>query len=177
MTTAYPDLDIAWTRLDRSGEHSVLTIDYELARHGLDALADGSVRQIGCYNVLQFLTGPERIALFNAMYRVLAVDGRVDVLVPYYSHFQAFAHPLTQWPPFSEWSFYFLDRGWRSESPIRGVPGLECDFSVGPFSLDYDKEPYGNRIQYENRSLEWLEDAARWYHNVVVALHVWLTRR
>lgn len=133
-------------------------------------VADGSVQQIDCINVLQFVPGPRRVDVWNEWHRILVPGGRVQVVVPYYSHVQAFAHPGIQWPPFSEFSFMFLDKTWRDASPSRAVSSLECNFEIISTFIDMDAE-------YATRPQAWKDEAARWFQNVAVQLTVWLVKR
>jgi hypothetical protein len=132
-----------------------------------------SARVIVVEHVLEYLTQDQRIDFFNQAYRILTDDGVLNVTVPYHSHPRGFAHPLIQWPPFSEHSFLFLDREWREEKPERAVPALACDFPVPPvmtFAYGYDD-------QWSTRSSDTLAFAVEHYLGVVVELYVTLTKR
>lgn len=168
MTEAYPSLATGIAKTD------VLQLTLRRARIGLVGLPNASVGEIHCDNVLQYLTGRERVDLFDEMYRVLEVGGRVRIIVPYFSHPRAFAHPLTQWPPFSDLSFWFLDKAWRSDSPGKDVPGLECDFEVTALTMEPDASP---ELGYAIRPQAWRDDAGRWYNGVIAQMTVWLTKR
>jgi len=166
-TDRYPSVGLVG-RIDR------LNFDLLAARRGLPSISDESVKLIECKHVLQYLTGGERIAVWNEWYRVLQPEGRVLVVVPHYSHVRAFAHPLTQWPPLSDLSFFFLDRAWREENESRTVPLLDCDFVVDAIDPHYDATP---ELGYMARPQAWKDDAARWYNNVLAELTVWLVKR
>jgi len=157
-----------------AGARALITekLEYDRRAAGMGHLdvPDASVREIVCKNILQFVPGYKRVQIWNEWYRVLMPGGRVQVIVPYYSHVQAHAHPFTQWPPFSEFSFLFLDRAWRNASPTRAVDGLECDFEVISTEIDMD-------AAYATRSQEWKDEALRWFANCAVQLTVWLVKR
>jgi hypothetical protein len=135
----------------------------------LDVPAD-SIRQIDCIHVLQYVSGPRRVDVWNEWQRVLVPGGRVQVVVPHYSHVQSLAHPYSQWPPLSEFSFLFLNKAWRNASQSRAVEGLECDFEVQSAAIDVD-------AMYATRTQEWKDEAVRWFNNCAVQLTVWLVKR
>lgn len=87
---------------------------------------------------LEFLSGPERIEIFNRLYVKLKPGAKIHLEVPYYSHPQAFSHPLLAWPPLSEFSFLYLSRKWRDEIPEHNVDGMTCDFEI--VNYEYDME-------------------------------------
>lgn len=164
----YPALD------HRVAASDVLIVSLWVARDGLITYRDESVTELHCENVLQYLTVAERLYAYNEMWRVLEHGGRAKIVVPYFSHPRAFAHPLTKYPLFTDLSFWFLDKQWRSESPSKHVPGLECDFEVTTLTMDRDDSP---ELGYALRTQEFLDEAARWYNGVVAQLTVWLTKR
>lgn len=137
-------------------------------------LADDSVHEITCFSVLQFMTGPQRISIWNEWYRVLEPAGRVHVTVPHYSHIRSFAHPWSQWPPMSDLSFFFLSKLWREQGPSTFVEGLECDFDIETITTPVDNDP---RHGYAVRTPAWIDEATKWFWNVAAELDVWLVKR
>lgn len=144
-------------------------LDVESARRGIIAAINDSVDELECIDVLQFLTGLERIRIFNEMHRALRYGGTVTISVPYFSHPQAFANPLTVWPPFSEHSFLFLNKEWRDASESHAVDGLNCDFEM-IYAYDVDSV-------WTTRSDLAKTFAAQHYNGVIVRLSVTLTKR
>lgn len=88
--------------------------------------ADGSVQEVHCSHFLEHLTGTERIHFWNELYRVLKTGGMAQIIVPHWSSGRAYGDPTHQWPPVVEFSFYYLDKGWRAQNAPHC--GLTCDF-------------------------------------------------
>jgi hypothetical protein len=184
LREAYPGLDDdAFPTRPSDARVDRLLFDLRAARNGLPAIGDETVGTIICSHVLQYLSGPERIEAWNEWYRVLQPAGRVQVVVPYYSHVRAFAHPLTQFPPLSELSFMFLSREFREANPAHPVPGLECDFEVESYQPDADRgqlERFGLNPSlssaYDTRTTAWLDNAKLFSNNVIAELTVWLKK-
>lgn len=94
-----------------------------------DQLQDDMFTSASVDKVLEYLTGEERVAFMNQLWRVLQLGAQATVTVPYYSHPQALANPLLKWPPFSEHSFMFFDRLFRKTRELEALP-ITCDFAV-----------------------------------------------
>jgi SAM-dependent methyltransferase len=90
-----------------------------------------SVEAIYTSHFVEHLTGAQRILFFNEAYRVLKPGGKIQVIVPDWSHDRAYGDPTHQWPPFSRWSFLYLNREWRAGNAPHA--GYDCNF-VGPIS-------------------------------------------
>lgn len=88
--------------------------------------ADGSVGEVHCSHFLEHLTGAERVHFWNELYRVLHPGATAQIVVPHWSSGRAYGDPTHQWPPVVEFSFYYLDKGWRETNAPHC--GLTCDF-------------------------------------------------
>ena len=99
-------------------------------------MPEGQARAAVVYRFLEFLNGRERIDFFNELDKSLEPGAKIHIQVPYYSHPQAFAHPLHQWPPFSEHSFLFFDASWRHAVASHTVDGLTCDLRMVNYEFD-----------------------------------------
>jgi hypothetical protein len=163
-TEAYPTL------ISESLLVDILNYDLRAAHYIKLDIPPGRVRQLDCINVLQYVPGWRRVPIWNEWQRLLVPGGRAQVVVPYYSHMQAFAHPQTEWPPMSEFSFMFLDKVWRNASPARAVEDLECDLVIESMATEMD-------AMYATRTQEWKDEALRWFLNCAVQMTVWLVKR
>lgn len=74
---------------------------------------DGSVDEIYSRHFLEHLTGQERIIFFDEIYRVLKDDGIATIITPHWSHECAYGDPTHQWPPVTNWTYYYLNKEWR----------------------------------------------------------------
>ena len=88
--------------------------------------ADASVGEVTCSHFVEHLTNPERIHFWNELGRVLVPGGTARIVTPHWSHACAYGDPSHQWPPMSEWAYYYLNRSWRDVNAPH-VP-LVCDF-------------------------------------------------
>jgi hypothetical protein len=87
---------------------------------------DNTVDEVHCSHFLEHLTGTERIHFYNELYRVMKSEAKAQIIVPHWSSGRAYGDLTHQWPPVVEFSFYYLDKGWRSVNAPHC--GLECDF-------------------------------------------------
>ena len=85
-----------------------------------------SVEEVHCSHFLEHLTGTERIHFYNELYRVMKTEAKAQIIVPHWSSGRAYGDPTHQWPPVVEFSFYYLDKGWRAANAPHC--GLDCDF-------------------------------------------------
>ena len=88
--------------------------------------ADGSVEQVHCAHFVEHLTGVERIAFFNELWRVMKPAATAEIITPDWSNASAYGDPTHQWPPMSYWYVAYLDKQWRDKEAPH-VP-YTCDF-------------------------------------------------
>lgn len=129
---------------------------------------DNSVDAIHCSHFLEHFGGWDRVHIFNEMYRVLKPKAKANVHVPYWKSGRAYGDPTHQWPPMSDFSLFYLRRGWRmggwkdangvdqgAQAPHTDASnvkfGYDCDFDVVP-SYGLSGEAMGfsqDRLQHE----------------------------
>jgi hypothetical protein len=85
-----------------------------------------SVEEVHCSHFLEHLTNDQRVHFWNELYRVMKVGAKAQIIVPHWSSGRAYGDPTHQWPPVVEFSFYYLDKGWREVNAPHC--GLTCDF-------------------------------------------------
>lgn len=91
--------------------------------------ADGSVGEAFSSHFVEHLTGPERVHFVNELHRVMAKGAKCTVIVPHWANFRAYGDMTHQWPPVSEFWFYYLLESWRKEyAPHNDF--YTCDFDV-----------------------------------------------
>lgn len=103
---------------------------------------DNSVDEAKASHVIEHLTGQQRIAFCNELYRVLKPKAICVVTVPHWASHRAYGDLTHQWPPVSESWFEYLSAMWRElyaphtdESHMRTLNGASgygysCDFDV-----------------------------------------------
>jgi len=129
---------------------------------------DESVGEAHTSHFMEHLTGEERIAFMEELWRVLVVGGTCSVIVPYWASMRSIQDPFHKWPPMAESSFLYFNKGWR-ESQMLGHYPIKCDF-------DYN---YGYSIapQWQQKAEEPRQYAISNFVNAVMDLHVTLTKR
>jgi SAM-dependent methyltransferase len=98
---------------------------------------DNSVDEAYCSHVLEHLTNHngrwERVHFFNELSRVLKPEAKCQVIIPYWNSTRYYGDP-THKEPFSEFAWYYLDRGWRRAN----APHCDAEQVPGPQSYNCD---------------------------------------
>lgn len=105
--------------------------------------ADNSVDEARCSHFIEHLTGQERCAFVNELYRVLKPEAGCLVITPHWASNRAYGDPTHQWPPVSEMWFYYLSREWRLQNAPHTdkslwAPGYDCDLEC---TWNYNQNP------------------------------------
>lgn len=129
---------------------------------------DGSVDEVHCSHFFEHLTGAERVAFMEELYRIMRPGAKAALITPYWSSMDAVQDPTHQWPPISQGTYGYFNKGWREKVRIEHY-GIHCDFDVR-FELILQKD-------WQQRPLKDQEFAVRHYLNVVRELVAVLTRR
>jgi len=128
---------------------------------------DGEVDEVFSSHFVEHLTGTERIAFFNELYRVLKVGGKALIITPDWSNACAYGDPTHQWPPMSSWYALYLNKAWRDVNAPH--VGYTCDFD------------WMHGVSWEEwlmtRSDESKPFALQHYINTVRDIHVTLSKR
>ena len=91
--------------------------------------ADGEVEEINASHIVEHFTAPQRIHFVNECWRVLKPGGKVSVVVPHWASCRAYGDLTHQWPPVSEFWFYYLSKSWRDANAPHN-DGYTCDFAA-----------------------------------------------
>jgi hypothetical protein len=89
---------------------------------------DGTVESVVCSHFVEHLTGSERIHFANELYRVLIPGGKAEIITPHWASCRAYGDMTHQWPPVSEFWFYYLSKVWREQNAPHN-DGYTCDFA------------------------------------------------
>lgn len=111
-------LDIGCGKTTPEGWEGIDAIDFGQkhvhdVRQGLP-FADESISEVRSSHFVEHLTGTERIAFFNELWRVMKPNATALIITPNWSHSCAYGDPTHQWPPMSQWWPLYLHREWRS---------------------------------------------------------------
>lgn len=124
---------------------------------------DGSVDEVHASHFVEHLKPKERIHFVNEIYRVLKkpeynnagaiVKGLATIIVPHWASQRAYGDLTHEWPPVSEFWFYYLDIDWRAVNAPHNVD-YTCNFSV---TWGYNMHP-----ELQSRNMEFQQDAMKW---------------
>lgn len=159
----------------REGFHGVDATDFA----GVDTVcdltktpwhwADNSVSEAHASHFVEHLTAWQRVAFWNELYRVLVPNGTAQIIVPHWASCRAYGDPTHQWPPVSEFAFYYLNKQWR----LANAP--HSDISVRPDGFNCDLEAvWGNgmRPDIQARNPEYQQFAMANYKEAITDLYV-----
>ena len=90
---------------------------------------DASVTEAHASHFLEHLTAEERIVFVNELYRVLMSGASCQIIVPHWNASRAYGDLTHQWPPVSEFWFYYLKQDWR-EANAPHNDFYHCNFEV-----------------------------------------------
>lgn len=135
---------------------------------------DGSVEEAYTSHFVEHLTPVERIHFCNELHRVLVPKGKCTLIVPHWGSCRAYGDPTHQWPPVTEFWFYYLSRAWRAtEAPHTDIKnwahGFDCDFEV--------TWGYGMNPAILTRSVDFQQFALNHYREAIYDIHACLTKK
>jgi ubiquinone/menaquinone biosynthesis C-methylase UbiE len=88
---------------------------------------DASVDEAHCSHMIEHLTASERIHFVNELYRVLKPGAQCSMSFPHWNSCRAYGDLTHQWPPVSEFWFYYLSKDWRTANAPHNSE-YKCDF-------------------------------------------------
>lgn len=120
---------------------------------------DETVEEAHCSHFIEHLKADERIHFVNELYRVLKPGGKCQVIVPHWSASRAYGDLTHQWPPVSEFWFYYLDKTWRAANAPHN-DGYKCDFlATWGYSLHQAIQPRNQ--EYQQHAIQFFKEAAQ----------------
>ena len=127
-----------------------------------------SVDEAHASHFLEHLTGEQRMAFMDELWRVLKPEGKATIITPFWASSRAIQDPTHQWPPIAESSYLYFNKKWREDNGLTHYP-IHCDFD---FTFGYQIDQ-----PWASRSTEARDFALRHYLHVAADLHVVLTKR
>ena len=138
--------------------------------------ADGEVGEAYTSHFVEHLTAVERIHFCNELYRVMAPGAKCTLIVPHWSSSRAYGDPTHQWPPVSEFWFYYLSRKWRLDEG--NAPHTDVKNWSDGYSCNFDCTwGYGMHPTLQARNTEYQQFALSFYKEAVQDIHATLTKR
>lgn len=97
---------------------------------------DSSVDEARASHFVEHLNARQRIHFVNELYRVLKPGAKAQIITPHWASCRAYGDLTHQWPPVSEFWFYYLSAEWRAanapHADVKWNPdGYKCNFVCG----------------------------------------------
>jgi len=141
---------------------------------GVDVVADlclawpwegASMEEIHASHILEHFTAPQRMHIFNEMYRVLIPNGKATIITPWWASGRAYGDPTHQWPPVCEMSYYYLNKEWRAKN----APHTDIEYNPAGYTCDFDHsggymwhpEVAVRNAEYQIYAAKFLKEAAQ----------------
>jgi Methyltransferase domain len=135
---------------------------------------DGSVDEVLCSHMVEHLTAAQRIHFVNELYRVLDLKGKATIITPHWASCRAYGDLTHQWPPVSEFWFYYLKKEWR----MANAPHNDKEHNPDGYSCDFDAVwGYGMNQSIVTRNAEHQQFAMNNYKEAITDIHATLTKR
>jgi SAM-dependent methyltransferase len=121
--------------------------------------ADNSVEEANCSHFIEHLTASERIHFVNELYRVLKPGAKCSVVVPAWSSARAYGDLTHQWPPVSEWWFFYLNKAWRDVNAPHNIT-YSCNFDC-TWGYGMHQAIQARNVEYQQHALTFFKEAAQ----------------
>jgi hypothetical protein len=127
---------------------------------------DGEVDQVHASHFVEHLTPAGRIHFVNEMDRVLKkpeyvngqlITGFATVIVPHWASQRAYGDLTHQWPPVSEFWFYYLDKDWRAVNAPHNLD-YTCNLLVN-WGYNLHPELQSRNQEYQHNAMKWWKEA------------------
>lgn len=135
---------------------------------------DSSVDEVHASHIIEHFTARQRVHVCNELYRVLKPKAKATIVVPHWASCRAYGDMTHQWPPVSEFWFYYLDKGWRKAN----APHDDSEFSPDGYSCDF-LAMWGNAMNpaLATRNPEYQQAAMANWKEAILDLHATLECR
>lgn len=120
---------------------------------------DESVEEVHSAHFVEHLTGPERIHFVNELWRVLTPTGRATLITPHWASCRAYGDLTHQWPPVSEFWFYYLNEEWRKTNAPHNT-GYECNFGA-TWGYSLREDLHSRNQEYQSFAISNYKEAAQ----------------
>ena len=147
-----------------------------ICRVGVEPLpfGDATVDEAHCSHFYEHLTAIQRMQFMNELFRVMKPKATCAVIVPHWASGRAYGDLTHQWPPVSEFHFYYLLRSWREEN----APHTDKRWNPEGFDCDFDATwGYGLHPLLMTRNSEFQQHALTFYREAAQDIHATLTKR
>lgn len=129
---------------------------------------DENIEEIFGSHFFEHVPQEKRFGLMDELYRILIPTGKITFITPYWASPRAIQDPTHMWPPITESSYLYFNKGWREQNKLTHYK-VTCDFD---FVYGFMMDPETSVKNTETQAF-W----ARHYVNAVSDLQVTLTKR
>ena len=113
-----------WTSSRRSPRHYV----HDLFKFPWPFKTD-SVEEVHCSHFFEHIPSKLRPKFMDELYRVVAPEGKVTIICPYFRSVRAIQDFTHEWPPIAENSFLYFNKKWREDNKLtHGHYEMTCDW-------------------------------------------------
>ena len=118
-----------------------------------------SVGEVHCSHFVEHLTAKERIHFANELFRVLAPGAKATIIVPHWASCRAYGDLTHQWPPVSEFWFYYLKRDWREQNAPHNDE-YTCNFDI-TWGYSLHEQVQTRNVEYQQHAISFFKEAAQ----------------
>lgn len=135
---------------------------------------DASVEEVHCSHFVEHLGARERIKFVNELSRILKLGAKATLVAPHWDSCRAYGDMTHQWPPVSEFWFYYLKKEWRAAN----APHDDIEFNPEGYSCDFEATwGYSVNPALGARNTEYQQFALTWYKEAAQDIIATLTKR
>ena len=127
-----------------------------------------SVEEIFGSHFFEHMPQELRFGFMDELYRILIPGGKITFVTPYWASPRAVQDPTHMWPPITESSYLYFNKGWREMNKLTHYK-VQCDFD---FTYGFLLDPETSLKNPETQSF-WVKH----YVSAVSDLQVTLTKR
>ena len=98
---------------------------------------DASIEEARASHFLEHLTPPQRVHFANELHRVLMPGRSCTIITPHWASCRAYGDMTHQWPPVSEFWYFYLNTEWRATNAPHNVD-YTCNFG---FTMSHSLHP------------------------------------
>jgi SAM-dependent methyltransferase len=136
-------------------------------------LKDNVVDEAHSSHTIEHLTATQRIAFVNELYRVMKPGAKASIIAPHWGSCRAYGDMTHQWPPVSEFWFYYLAKSWRATQ----APHDDIEFNPNGYSCDFEATwGYGMNQMLHTRNAEFQQFAMSFYKEAIQDIYATLTK-
>jgi hypothetical protein len=117
-------------------QHPFAGVDVVMDMSGRWPWDDNAVDEAHMSHALEHFTGPQRVHIFNELYRVLKPGAVATIITPYWCSNRAYGDFTHAWPPVSEALYSYLSKPWRKEL----APDNDIEWNPAGYSCDFESE-------------------------------------